>query len=49
MAVSVPTSEVIPIVMINTVRVVLRSWARTARSDILMFSLTNEAIRKLKE
>jgi hypothetical protein len=42
--VKVPTSDVIPIVMIKTVRIVRKSWLRIAPSDILIFSPKTEAI-----
>ena len=44
MDVSVPTSEVIPMVIIKTVRIVRKSWLRIAPSDILIFSPKAEAI-----
>lgn len=44
MEVRVPTSEVMPIVIIKTVRIVRNNWLLIARNDILIFSRNTEAI-----
>jgi hypothetical protein len=43
-AVKIPTSAMIPIAIIKTVRVVRSNWVRIEPNDILIFSLMNEAI-----